>query len=142
MRLVFDRGTIVLLGLEGLIARLSPGDFADLPGAPWDPRIAALRRPARFHRTLVADLRHRGVRFTDEVAGLPATPVTKAISIDLRPYQAMARAHVPTLCLMPTRALLNLWARAIRELLGFEVLVVRSTSEVGQARKRRSALAA
>ena len=75
MRLVFDRGTIVLLGLEGSTARPDgPGNFADLPGALWDPRIAALRCPARFHQALVTELRQRGVRFADEVAGQPALP--------------------------------------------------------------------
>jgi superfamily II DNA or RNA helicase len=152
MRLVFDRGTIVLLGLDGSTARpsLGPGDLANLPGALWDPRIAALRCPARFHQALVADLGRRGVRIADEVVGLPATPVMNTVPVDLRPYQeaallaweiagrrgtavlptgsgktrlaiaAMARAQVSALCLVPTCVLLDQWARAIRELLGFE----------------------
>jgi superfamily II DNA or RNA helicase len=33
---------------------------------------------------------------------------------------AMVRANVPALCLVPTRVLLDQWARAIRELVGFE----------------------
>jgi superfamily II DNA or RNA helicase len=98
----------------------------------------------------VAELRQRGVRFVDEVAHPSATPKTATVEIDLRPYQeaacaawelgsrrgvavlptgsgktrlaiaAMARANVPTLCLVPTRVLLDQWARAIHELLGFE----------------------
>jgi superfamily II DNA or RNA helicase len=152
MRLVFDRGTVVLLGPEGSITRpeASPKDLADLPGALWDPRIAALRCPARFHQAVVAELRQRGVRFVDEVTGLPATPLMKPVAVELRPYQeaalaaweiaarrgtavlptgsgktrlaiaAMARVNVPALCLVPTRVLLDQWARAIRELLGFE----------------------
>ena len=150
MRLVFDRGTIVLLGLDGPKAELTSADFADLPGALWDARIAALRCPARFHQTLLSELRHRGVRFADEVASLPDRPWRESPAVELRPYQeaalaawelsdrrgtavlptgsgktrlaiaAMARAKVPTLCLVPTRVLLDQWARAIRELLGFE----------------------
>jgi len=152
MRLVFDRGTIVLLGIDGSTDRpsLGPGYLADLPGALWDPRIAALRCPARFHQALVADLRQRGVRFADEVACRPATSVMEPASVDLRSYQeaalvawelagcrgtavlptgsgktrlaiaAIARMKVPALCLVPTRVLLDQWARTIRELLGFE----------------------
>jgi superfamily II DNA or RNA helicase len=145
MRLVFDRGTIVLLDPH---SPARPAEHADLPGALWDSRIACLRCPARFHQDLVAELRRRNVRFTDEVAdsqplrpgGLPA--------IELRPYQeaallawelagrrgtavlptgsgktrlaiaAIARANLPALCLVPTRVLLDQWARALEELLG------------------------
>ncbi len=151
MRLVFDRGTIVLLGPEGPTPlAASPGDLANLPGALWDPRISALRCPARFHQALVAELRQRGVRFTDEVVCLPATPWQGPAAVELRPYQeaalaawelaghrgtavlptgsgktrlaiaAMARVQVSALCLVPTRVLLDQWARAMRELLGFE----------------------
>jgi superfamily II DNA or RNA helicase len=152
MRLVFDRGTIVLLGLDGPIAQPTSGraNLADLPGALWDARIAALRCPARFHQTLVAELRHRAVRFTDEVPDLPDRPLLDWPMVELRPYQeaalaawelagrrgtavlptgsgktrlaiaAMARAHVPVLCLVPTCVLLDQWARTIRELLGCE----------------------
>jgi len=63
MRLVFDQGTILLLEPE------SPSQLADLPGALWDPRVRALRCPARLHQRLVAELRRRAVRFEDEVAG-------------------------------------------------------------------------
>jgi superfamily II DNA or RNA helicase len=152
MRLVFDRGTIVLLGLGDLkaMAATGLGDLANLPGALWDPRISAVRCPARFHQALVAELRQRGVRFTDEVALRPAAPLMAPPAVELRPYQeaalaawdiagrrgtavlptgsgktrlaiaAMARANVPTLCLVPTRVLLDQWARSIREILGFE----------------------
>jgi superfamily II DNA or RNA helicase len=152
MRLVFDRGTIVLLGLDGSTDRplSGPGNLADLPGALWDPRIAALRCPARFHGELVAELRQRRVRFADEVVPFPAARKMEPASVELRPYQeaglaawelagrrgtavlptgsgktrlaiaAIARARVPALCLVPTRVLLDQWARAIRELLGFE----------------------
>ena len=142
MRLVFDQGTILLLDLE------SPSVLADLPGALWDPRVGALRCPARFHQSLRAELHRRGVRFMDEVTsfsdGLPELPAT-----ELRPYQeaaleawalagqrgvtalptgagktrmaiaAIARLRVPALCLVPTRVLLDQWARAIEDLTGF-----------------------
>jgi len=152
MRLVFDRGTIVLLGLGSLKAMTAagPGNLASLPGALWDPRIAAVRCPARFHQALVAELRQRGVRFADEVVLRPAAPLIDPAAVELRPYQeaalaawdiagrrgtavlptgsgktrlaiaAMARAKVPALCLVPTRVLLDQWARAIREILGFD----------------------
>ena len=149
MRLLFDRGTIVLLGANP--SALHPERFADLPGALWDPRIGALRCPARFHPALVAELRRRGVQLTDEVSGWrPAdsrsTPALPELA--LRPYQAaalaawelagrrgvavlptgsgktrlaiaaVARADAPALCLVPTRVLLDQWARAIEEVLG------------------------
>ena len=146
MRLVFDRGTIVLLDMNQPGAR--PGEAADFPGALWDPRIVALRCPARFHQALVAELRRRGVRFADEVSGGEPPLTNSAPAVALRPYQeaalaawelsgrrgvavmptgsgktrlaiaAVARTKVPALCLVPTRVLLDQWARAIEELLG------------------------
>ena len=146
MRLVFDRGTIVLLDVNQPGVR--PGEAADFPGALWDPRIAALRCPARFHPALVAELRRRGVRFADEVSGWEPPLTNSAPAVSLRPYQeaalaawelsgrrgvavmptgsgktrlaiaAVARANVPALCLVPTRVLLDQWARTIHELLG------------------------
>jgi superfamily II DNA or RNA helicase len=142
MRLVFDQGTILLLEPASWSA------LADLPGALWDPRVKALRCPARFHQRLVAELRQRGVRFQDEVARL-ADELPALESVELRPYQeaalaawamadrrgvtvlptgsgktrmaiaAITRLRVPTLCLVPTRVLLDQWARAIRECTGF-----------------------
>jgi superfamily II DNA or RNA helicase len=146
MRLVFDRGTIVLLGLDpaGSDAR------CNLPGALWDPRIGSYRCPARYHRALVAELRSRGVQFVDEVAGAPAPAQTKSAEVELRPYQeaalaawelsgrrgiavlptgsgkthlamaAIARSGAPALCLVPTRVLLEQWTRNLRQSLGFE----------------------
>ena len=43
MRLVFDRGTVLLLDATNDLA-------ADLPGMLWDPRVAAYRAPAWRHR--------------------------------------------------------------------------------------------
>ena len=142
MRLVFDQGTILLLEPE------SPTVLADLPGALWDPRVKAMRCPARFHQRLLAELRQRDVRFEDEVAG-PADEVPALRPTALRPYQdaalaawamadrrgvtvlptgagktrlaiaAITRLRVPALCLVPTRVLLDQWARAIQECTGF-----------------------
>jgi superfamily II DNA or RNA helicase len=145
MRLVFDRGTVVLLA----------SDSADLPGPPlpgavWDARIAAPRCPARFHAELIAELERRHVRFTDEVAALPARLAPTFAPVELRPYQeaalaswelagrrgtavlptgsgktrlaiaAIARAGASALCLVPTRVLLDQWTRCLRETLGIE----------------------
>jgi superfamily II DNA or RNA helicase len=146
MRLVFDRGTIVLLGANlGANREGLPGP--DLPGVLWDSRIAALRCPARFYADLAAELRRRRVRFADEVTGGPAALGMPAAQVDLRPYQdaaltawalagrrgtavlptgsgktrlaiaAIARTGVPTLCLVPTRVLLEQWTRSVHELL-------------------------
>jgi superfamily II DNA or RNA helicase len=142
MRLVFDQGTILLLEPE------SPTAMADLPGALWDSRVKALRFPARFHRRLVCELGLRGVRFEDEVTG-PTDDLPAFRPTDLRPYQeaalaawaladrrgvtvlptgsgktrlaiaAITRLRIPTLCLVPTRVLLDQWARAIHECTGF-----------------------
>jgi len=142
MRLVFDQGTILLLEPE------SPTALADLPGALWDPRVKALRCPARFHQRLVTELGRRAVRFEDEVAG-PADDLPDLRPTELRPYQeaaltawaladrrgvtvlptgsgktrlaiaAITRLRVPALCLVPTRVLLDQWARAIHECTGF-----------------------
>ena len=142
MRLVFDQGTILLLDPD------CPTALADLPGALWDPRVAALRCPERFHQRLRGELGQRGVRFEDEVAGR-ADDLPNLRTPDLRPYQeaalgawtladrrgvtvlptgsgktrlaiaAITRLRVPTLCLVPTRVLLDQWARAIHECTGF-----------------------
>jgi superfamily II DNA or RNA helicase len=140
MRLVFDRGTLLLLDAE------QPSLLADLPGALWDPRVHALRCPARLHERIVSELRKRLVPFTDELAA-PSDGGLHA-AVELRPYQeaalaawnlsgrrgvvvlptgsgktrvavaAMAHTGIATLCLVPTRVLLDQWARAIEELTG------------------------
>jgi superfamily II DNA or RNA helicase len=144
MRLIFDRGTIVLLGVDR-----EDRSSADLPGALWDPRISALRCPARFRAALVAELQRRRVRFADEVAGGPAALPISPAQVELRPYQeaalgawdlagrrgtavlptgsgktrlaiaAIARGGVPALCMVPTRVLLDQWTHTLHELLGF-----------------------
>lgn len=142
MRLQFDRGTIVLLDYPR-------NDAVPLPGATWDTRISAYRCPARFHEALVTDLERRCIQFSDEVAGAEAGLPEFGRDLQLRPYQeaalaawdlndrrgiavmptgsgktraaiaAIARCKTPALCLVPTRVLLDQWARAIAALLGF-----------------------
>jgi superfamily II DNA or RNA helicase len=138
MRLVFDRGTIILAEApQGL-------DLERIPGILWDPRVSAYRAPARLFYTLAAELRRRGVQ-------LPARPLPKLEpptgfrAVVLRPYQeaalrawrhasrrgivalptgsgktavalgAIAGTRTPALCLVPTRALLAQWTAALAE---------------------------
>jgi len=131
MRLYFDRGTIVLEGL-------APGmDGDSLPGMLWDARIAQPRAPAFRYRAIVGALRRRGIIFIDEVR-VSRPPTGPWNAIELRPYQhaalvawgleklglvilptgagktrvacaAMAESKAPSLCLVPTRALLHQW---------------------------------
>jgi superfamily II DNA or RNA helicase len=140
VRLQFDRGTLLLLD--------PPADLpvAELPGVLWDSRVNAWRSPAFQHARLRAALEARGVRYTDIASGSR----TERPEISLRPYQeaalgawelasrrgvvvlptgsgktrlalaAAARLGCPTLCLVPTRVLVEQWARAVGELLGVE----------------------
>lgn len=147
MRLVFDRGTIVLL--PTLPADGEDRNATALPGVLWDARIAALRCPARYHPELIAELGRRHVRFTDEVSA-PPSPLPMLAPVELRPYQeaalmswelagrrgtavlptgagktrlaiaAIAKAGVPTLCLVPTRVLLEQWMGCLRDTLRIE----------------------
>lgn len=137
MRLVFDRGTLLLLD-----ARPSAASGIGPAGLRWDPRVAAWRAPASRHAELTNTLARAGAVFTDE-ARKPSDRVDGWSSIDLRPYQdaalaawelsgrsgvvvlptgagktrvalaAMARSSLPTLCLVPTRVLLEQWVRDI-----------------------------
>lgn len=136
MRLVYDRGTVVLRDVPEDV------DLSGLPGVLWDSRVRSLRAPARHYLAIHAELARRDVHFTDEVfrgADLPGAWQEQG----LRPYQdsalwswqaagrrgvvvlptgagktrvavtAMARAHRPALALVPTRALLAQWVREI-----------------------------
>ena len=134
MRLVFDRGTLVLYG--------DSADAGSLPGVLWDPRIRAWRAPAFYYTNLSRELARRYPGFYDEVRPLlvdvPSIPIP-----ELRPYQAaaiaswefadrrgsialptgsgktraaiaaIARTRLRTLCLVPTRALMAQWVRAL-----------------------------
>jgi superfamily II DNA or RNA helicase len=138
MRLVFDRGTIILADApQGL-------DLELIPGILWDPRVSAYRAPARLFYALAAELRRRGVQLPDRP--LPKLePPTGFRAVVLRPYQeaavrawrhagrrgivalptgsgktrvalaAIAGTRTPALCLVPTRALLAQWTAALAE---------------------------
>ena len=144
MRLVFDRGTVLLRDVP------SDADLSDLPGVLWDPRVRALRAPARHHPAIQDELLRRGVRFADEVRrGADVTEAWREPS--LRPYQdaalwswqaagrrgvvvlptgagktrvaiaAIARARRPALALVPTRVLLAQWVHEISSAFGGRV---------------------
>lgn len=136
MHLRFDRGTIVL-------ANVPPGlDLAGAPGILWDARVAAHRAPASMHAAVVRWLRERAIPFVDG-AHADHGPTTGWADPGLRDYQAaalcawelagrrgvvvlptgsgktrvalgaMASTHLPALCLVPTRVLLEQWQHEI-----------------------------
>lgn len=136
VRLVFDRGTILLRDLR-------PGlDPSGIPGVLWDARVRGWRAPACRYQAVRGELVGRGVPFSDEVRSPP--PALGAwCAVELRPYQeaalwawelaqrralvvlptgsgktrlaiaAMARTGSSVLCLVPTRVLLGQWIQQI-----------------------------
>jgi superfamily II DNA or RNA helicase len=132
MKLIFDRGTLVLFG--------APDDAGSLPGVLWDPRIRAWRAPACFYTMLSRELSQLYPGFHDEVNPQLVDPPS-TVCPELRPYQAaavaswefagkrgiialptgsgktraaiaaVARTGVRTLCLVPTRALMAQWVK-------------------------------
>ena len=139
MRLTFDRGTL-------LLEDAPPGvDVADFPGFLWDERVGALRAPARLAYALAAALRRRDVPLTDAPRPR-LVPPSGIRPVTLRPYQhaallawrragrrgvvvlptgagktrvalaALAATRTPCLVLVPTRALLTQWTRALGEI--------------------------
>lgn len=137
MRLLFDHGTLVLADAPELKADR-------VPGLLWDPRIALFRAPAWRYSEVLAALRHSAPPLRDEVVpnGLPRP--ARWSPVELRPYQraallswelsgrrgtivlptgsgktqvaiaALASRGARALCLVPTRALLEQWAVAIK----------------------------
>ncbi len=139
VRLRFDRGTVLLEGLaEGTHLVMNPGVL-------WDPRVGAHRAPARVLYGLAGELRRQGVLQADGPPLPKLAPPTGFRPPELRPYQeaalaswrlrgrrgvvvlptgsgktrvaiaAIAATRTPALCLVPTRALLAQWSRAIAE---------------------------
>jgi superfamily II DNA or RNA helicase len=139
MRLVFDRGTLLLKDAP-------PGvEHTDLPGVLWDARVGAARAPARIAYALAAALRRRDVPLTDTPRPR-LVPPSGIRPVALRPYQhealvswrragrrgvvvlptgagktrvalaAIAATRTPCLVLVPTRALLDQWVAALGEI--------------------------
>jgi superfamily II DNA or RNA helicase len=135
MRIRFDRGTLVL---EAESEGETPGEIA---GAVWDGELRAWRVPAEHHAELSERLAAAGVKVTDELRArrtavewrLPAPRWYQEESLaqwlaqgrrgvialptgagkTLVAVAAMARLEVAALCLVPTRLLLDQWARAL-----------------------------
>lgn len=138
MELRFECGTVVL---DNPPAGL---DVGGLPSTLWDPSVRAFRAPAGAYGDLCAALDEAGIVFVDGVASRRrATARWK--SPDLWPYEeaaldawqiagcrgivavptmsgsarlaiaALAREQRPSLCLVPTRLLLERWCRELQE---------------------------
>jgi superfamily II DNA or RNA helicase len=138
VRIVFDRGTLLFEGVPADV------ELARIPEVLWDPRVGAYRAPARLFYALAAELRRRGVPFSDQPRPRLAPPSGFRPG-PLRPYQeaalaawrlggrrglvvlptgsgkthvalaAIATTRTPALCLVPTRALLVQWSAALAE---------------------------
>ena len=139
VRLEFDRGTITLTGCSEQVA-------FDLPGVLWDPRVQAYRAPGFRYSALAAALKRPGRTFHDHVCAAVGPPVARWEEVELRPYQAaaltswelsnarglvvlptgsgktrlalaaMTRRRCRTLCLVPTRVLLEQWRTVLAQL--------------------------
>ena len=144
LQIGFDRGTLLLEG--PLPHELS----SDLPGIRWDHRVDCHRAPARFYARIIERLCALGIPVDDDVLELYAGCSVSTVP-DLRPYQAAAidawmlagrrgivvlptgsgKTHVAmsaiaalgasTLCLVPTRILLDQWQRALSSWLAIEI---------------------
>jgi len=138
MRLEFDRGTVKLTGC-------SEREGIDLPGVLWDPRVQVHRAPGFMYIAIKDALNRFGRIFDDQVRATVDPPVERWEAVDLRPYQAaalsswelsnarglvvlptgsgktrlalaaMARHRFRTLCLVPTRVLLEQWLAVLAE---------------------------
>jgi superfamily II DNA or RNA helicase len=135
MRIRFDRGTLVI---DQAPSNIDPEQF---PGATWDDDLAAWRLPAERLSDVRGRLAARSVRVSDDIA--PPSITGQWSLPDPRWYQrdalgawrdsgdrgvivlptgagktvvalaAIAELAVATLVLVPTRILLDQWARAL-----------------------------
>lgn len=135
MRLAFDHGTLVL-------SEAPDSDLGFLPGVRWDPRVALWRAPAWRHAEIRDALERNGIPLRDEVTE-QAPSSAKVWPVELRAYQRaallawtvadrrgvivlptgsgktrvaiamMAEVGLPTLCIVPTRALLQQWQQEL-----------------------------
>ncbi|MBI3848135.1 MAG: DEAD/DEAH box helicase [Planctomycetes bacterium] len=145
MRLVFDRGTIVLDGVAPL------NDALRAANVVWDPRVGSWRAPAWRYRDIVDALQRQRVDVEDLVAPTSRPETGPWETLELRPYQeaalfawtandrrglivlptgsgktrvavaAMATTRRPTLCLAPTRVLLHQWRDEVARAYGGRV---------------------
>ena len=136
MQIRFDRGTIVIAGAHGAV------DPATLPGMVWDPRVRVWRAPADAHAAIVARLQPARTEASLPATGAGSVAAGWTMP-ELRWYQraaleawaaagrrgvvalptgagktmvamaAIASCRVPTLCLVPTRVLLDQWAEVV-----------------------------
>ncbi|MEM7200697.1 MAG: DEAD/DEAH box helicase family protein [Planctomycetota bacterium] len=141
--LEFDRGTLLCRRWPRAV------ELAGLPGMRWDPRVQSFRAPGRFHGPIVSALTDQGVAVVDVVRD-PLAPPGLVRLPELRSYQsaaldawslaghrgvvalptgsgktlvgiaAIARQRCPTLCLVPTRILVEQWSDVIGGALGVE----------------------
>ena len=135
MRIRFDRGTLVIEGEHG------SEDPSQIPGAAWDAELLGWRVPAEHHASVIGRLSAGGVRVSDEcrttrLAGPWSLPelrwyqreaIARWCASDRRgvialptgagktiaAIAAIAELGVATLVLVPTRVLLDQWARAL-----------------------------
>lgn len=138
MRLTFDSGTIVLGDPPPDL------DVDALPGVLWDARVGRHRARALAYSVLRDALARGGTGFADDVRSVEKPPGSWK-KVALRPYQetairawtaagrrgvivlptgsgktrvaiaAMARTGMRTLCLVPTRVLIEQWHARIAE---------------------------
>jgi len=141
MRLLFDHGTLVLAEAPDL-------KLDRVPGLLWDPRIALLRAPAWRYPQVLDALRHSLPPLRDEVRPRTLPKPAPWSTVELRAYQraallswelsgrrgtvvlptgsgktqvaiaALAATGVRTLCLVPTRVLLEQWTSVLRAVYG------------------------
>lgn len=135
MRIRFDRGTLVL---EAEHDGEQPGAIA---GVAWDEERRAWRLPAEHHAALLRELADAAVPVSDELGGhevamtwvMPGLRWYQEVALrrwlaagargvvalptgagkTLVAIAAIAQLGVATLCLVPTRVLLDQWARAL-----------------------------
>lgn len=145
MQIRFDRGTILIAPSSTTAAPEA------LPSVVWDPRVRSWRAPADAYASIVARLADDEVRFEARIPE-HETATTGWSKPELRWYQrdalaawaaanrrgvialptgagktmvavaAIARCGVSALCLVPTRVLLDQWAKVLE----------RHVSEVGR----------